>query len=639
VTTRQALFPPSTLAPEELSLTRATLPATSTRGPVRALGAVSVSLLSIPLGFSVAGGSATAAVHASVPPPPTKALPADLDIAPKYQAGYRCLTGDLPGPTAFAQLLNATYGRHVYGINRTCAAEHGEGRALDWMNNAYTADGLALGNAITRWLAAPDAQGRPGAMARRFGINYIIWNRQMWRAYDPGRGWAPYSGVSPHTDHIHISFTWDGAYKQTSWWTGKALTEVRFTGPTTSAGAPLPVVTPPLTASGYPLLKRGDSGKDVQLAQGVLGLTKDGQFGPGTETTLKSWQTRNAVPVTGQLDNATWTKMVALKLVPSRNGGSTTTTSPLSAYVDTVLQRGSKGEAVVALQKALGLSADGSFGPGTETKVKAYQTSKKLPATGIVAKSTWQALTGTTPTSPTAHPLQQFATQVLQRGSKGAAVTALQKALAIAADGTFGPGTEAKVIAYQKAKGLTATGVVAATTWAALMGQTSTGTPTTTVPPAPTTPTPPPASSATTTQFTAYKSTVLRPGSKGTPVKVLQAGLGGVAVDGSFGPATTRAVQALQKRWSLPVTGIVNLKTWNRLELTVHPLIGYWNTVAKVGTSGRNVAALQQALRIKVDGNFGPATLAAVKAAQARAKLSQTGVVATLTWRAIEKQM
>ncbi|CAN7151807.1 peptidoglycan-binding domain-containing protein [Knoellia sp. LjRoot47] len=620
-------------------MTRATLPATSTRGPVRALGAVSVSLLSIPLGLSVSGGSAVAAVGASVPPPPTKSLPADLDIAPKYQAGYRCLTGDLPGPTAFAQLLNSHYGRHIYGINRTCAAEHGEGRALDWMNNANTAEGLALGNAITRWLSAPDSEGRPGAMARRFGINYIIWNRQMWRAYDPGRGWAPYSGVSPHTDHIHISFTWDGAYKQTSWWTGKALTEVRFTGPTTNAGAPLPVVTPPLTASGYPLLKRGDTGKDVMLAQGVLGLTKDGQFGAATETTLKSWQTRNAVPLTGQLDNATWTKMVSLKLVPSRNGGSTTTTSPLSAYVNTVLQRGSKGAAVVALQKALGISADGSFGPGTETKVKAYQASKKISPTGVVAKSTWQALMGTTPASPTAHPLQQFATTVLQRGSKGAAVTALQKALAIGADGSFGPGTETKVKAYQKSKGLTVTGVVAASTWSALMGQTSTGTPTTTTPPAPKPPTTtPPASTTPTTEITAYKGYLMRSGSKGTAVKVLQASIGGLAVDGSYGQATVARVKVFQRSVKLPDNGIVDRTTWDRVERYVHPLLPYWNTVVKRGSKGAAVVAVQRALRITADGVFGPGTETAVKAAQKRAKLASTGVVATLTWKALEKQ-
>lgn len=614
-------------------MTRTTLPATSsTRGPVRAFGAVTVSLLSIPLGLAFAGGSAFG-LATSAPPSPTKTLPAELDFAPKYQEGYRCLSGDLPGPTGFAKLLNSHYGTHIYGINRTCAAEHGEGRALDWMVNAYKADGLALGNEITRWLSAPDAEGRPGAMARRFGINYIIWNRQMWRAYDPARGWAPYSGVSPHTDHIHISFTWDGAYQQTSWWTGTALTAVRYTGPTSSATPPTPVVSPPpLTASGYPLLKRGDTHKDVMLAQGVLGLLKDGQFGPTTETTLASWQSRRGVPVTKQLDNATWTRMIQLGLVPARNGGSTTTTSPLSAYVDTVLQRGSKGTAVVALQKALGITADGSFGPGTETRVKAYQTSKRISPTGIVARSTWLALIGTAPASPTAHPLAQYSTLVLKRGSTGPGVVALQKALAITADGSFGPGTETKVIAYQKTKGISATGVVASSTWAALMGQSSTGTPTTTVPPAP-------VNTALATEFTAYKATVLRAGSKGTAVKVLQAGLGGLAVDGAFGPATTNAVAAAQTRWGLPATGVVNLATWNRLELTVHPLFPYWNTVAKRGSTGTNVKALQRALRITADGVYGPGTEAAVKAAQSRARLTQTGVVATLTWRAIEKQM
>ncbi len=605
-------------------MTRATLPATSTRGPVRALGAVTVSLLSIPLGLSLAGGSASAALASSIPPPPTKPLPSELDIAPKYQEGFRCLSGDLPGPTAFAQLLNANYGKHVYGINRTCAAEHGEGRALDWMNNAYTADGLALGNAITRWLAAPDAQGRPGAMARRFGINYIIWNRQMWRAYDPGRGWAPYSGVSPHTDHIHISFTWDGAYQRTSWWTGKALMEVQLTGPISGPSSPV-VTTPPLTASGYPLLKRGDTHKDLMIAQGALGLSKDGQFGPGTEAAVASFQSRDGIAVTKQLDNATWTKLVQLKLVPART--TTGTTNPLSAYVNTVIQRGSKGAAVVALQKALGIAADGNFGPGTETKVKAYQTSKRISPTGVVASSTWKALMGITTTTPTTSPLSAYASLVLRRGSTGPAVVALQKALAITADGTFGPGTETRVKAYQTSKRISPTGVVASETWKALIGQSTTGTTT------------PPPTTSTSTEFTPYKSTVLRSGAKGTAVKVLQAGLGGIAVDGSFGQATAARVIAFQKSVGLPGTGVADTATWNKVELKVHPLLPYWNTVAKRGSTGANVVALQKALRIAADGTFGPGTETAVKAAQTRAKLASTGVVATLTWKAIEKQM
>ena len=555
-------------------MSRAILPASSsTRGSVRALGAVTVSLLSIPLGLSFAGGNAFG-LATSVPPPPTKTLPAELDFAPKYQEGYRCLSGNLPGPVAFAKLLNSHYGTHVYGINRTCAAEHGEGRALDWMVNANTADGLALGNAITRWLSAPDAQGRPGAMARRFGINDLIWNRQMWRAYDPGRGWAPYSGVSPHTDHIHTSFTWDGAYQQTSWWTGTALTAVRFTGPTSGATLPTPVVSqPPLTASGYPLLKRGDTHKDVMLAQGVLGLAKDGQFGPTTETTLASWQSRQGVAVTKQLDDATWTRMILLGLVPARNDS----TSPLSAFVNTVVQRGSRGSAVVALQKALNITADGSFGPGTETKVKTFQSSKSISPTGIVAKSTWLAL----------------------------------------------------------------------------MGQPVPVTPPPVTPP-PVTPPPPPApvepppvpepaplvtSGTLITQFTKYKGTALKEGDRGTAVKVLQAGLGGVAVDGVFGTSTTTAVKALQIRWGLAGSGVVELRTWNRLELSVYPLYPWWPSVAKLGSTGPKVVALQRALRITADGSFGAATQAAVKEAQARAKLTQTGVVASLTWKAIENQM
>jgi putative chitinase len=62
----------------------------------------------------------------------------------------------------------------------------------------------------------------------------------------------------------------------------------------------------------------------------------------------------------------------------------------------------------------------------------------------------------------------------LQRGAQGAAVIALQRRLnelgfkAGAADGDFGPGTERAVIAFQRAHGLTADGVVGPRTWTAL---------------------------------------------------------------------------------------------------------------------------------------------------------------------------
>ena len=53
-----------------------------------------------------------------------------------------------------------------------------------------------------------------------------------------------------------------------------------------------------------------------------------------------------------------------------------------------VLRRGSKGDGVKMMQEALGISADGDFGPGTERKLKEWQKSNGLTADGIAGPMT-----------------------------------------------------------------------------------------------------------------------------------------------------------------------------------------------------------------------------------------------------------
>ena len=539
---------------------------------VRALGALSIPALGVPL-------AATGALAAPVPKPPAKSLPSALDAAPPYQGQRVCDPNAKPGVTAFAQLMVGHYGvgsAAAWNITRACNSgitEHSEGRAWDWMLNAANPQQKAIADSVVAWLSAPDAQGRPGAMARRFGINYIIWNKKMWRAYAPERGWAAYTGSSPHTDHIHFTFTWDGAYRRTSWWTGRAVTTI---DPGPKPALPTPTSNPTTPSAVYTLLVQGSTGADVALAQRVIGVPADGQFGPVTLAALKAWQAANRVPVTGKLDAATWARMVALGKVPPRGAAATrpaatpAPASPLARYANTTLRRGSTGAAVVALQKALKITADGQFGPQTDGAVRAFQSRKRLPVTGVVSTVTWKALMGQ-PTPTTATPSR------------------------------------------------------------------SSGTPRTPVATKP--PSKAVAKPATTTSYTSVKSTVLRQGSSGTAVRVLQRALGGLAVDGAYGPRTAAAVSAFQKAHRLPVTGVTDARVWQALEARDYPLLAYRSTVLKKGSAGGAVVVLQKALGITADGQFGPQTEAAVKALQGRAKIARTGVVASVTWQALEAEV
>lgn len=59
-----------------------------------------------------------------------------------------------------------------------------------------------------------------------------------------------------------------------------------------------------------------------------------------------------------------------------------------------ILRIGSRGAEVAALQKALGITADGNFGPGTEKALRAWQQSQGLTPDGVAGPKTLGKLLG-----------------------------------------------------------------------------------------------------------------------------------------------------------------------------------------------------------------------------------------------------
>jgi resuscitation-promoting factor RpfB len=59
---------------------------------------------------------------------------------------------------------------------------------------------------------------------------------------------------------------------------------------------------------------------------------------------------------------------------------------------EVILKKGDRGKAVKAVQRKLGVTADGVFGAGTQKAVKRFQRSKHLTADGVVGPQTRRAL-------------------------------------------------------------------------------------------------------------------------------------------------------------------------------------------------------------------------------------------------------
>jgi len=117
---------------------------------------------------------------------------------------------------------------------------------------------------------------------------------------------------------------------------------------------------------------------------------------------------------------------------------------PRSAVAE--LHVGSHGAAVRALQRALGVQADGEFGPQTRAALQRAQRSHGLPPTGRLDAATAKALGLRAARAPRA----LAPAPTLDR----ATIMAAQRKLGVTADGVVGPQTRSAVRAFESKQGL-----------------------------------------------------------------------------------------------------------------------------------------------------------------------------------------
>jgi cell wall-associated NlpC family hydrolase len=142
---------------------------------------------------------------------------------------------------------------------------------------------------------------------------------------------------------------------------------------------------------------------------------------------------------------------------------ATAQTTATAAAKDGMLRKGDRGPAVAAVQRALGISADGVFGPQTKRAVRRFQARNGLEVDGIVGPVTRRALNvggggrSNRRSTTTRGPVPSRSVTI-----------AVQTKLGIPADGIFGAQTRWALRAFQARNGLEVDGVVGPATLAAL---------------------------------------------------------------------------------------------------------------------------------------------------------------------------
>lgn len=245
----------------------------------------------------------------------------------------------------------------------------------------------------------------------------------------------------------------------------------------------IPVSTPtptttPLTPENVIVIRAGSMGEVVRRLQarlqelGYYTSRLDGVYLTDDIEAVRAFQSANGLKVDGKAGYETQTALYSDSAI---RGNANNTTDTSGTLVNT-LRYGSEGNEVTTLQNrliALGYlagSADGKFGRDTKSAVIAFQKANGLSADGVVGTDTSTRLYASNVVSNTVS-----STQTLRVGAVSDAVRDMQNRLITLgylengeADGKFGVKTSLALIEFQKANGLSADGVAGVKTFAKL---------------------------------------------------------------------------------------------------------------------------------------------------------------------------
>jgi peptidoglycan hydrolase-like protein with peptidoglycan-binding domain len=129
----------------------------------------------------------------------------------------------------------------------------------------------------------------------------------------------------------------------------------------------------------------------------------DGVLGPQTRQSIMAFQKAIDIPVTGLIDNQTWTSMYNSIVGILNTLPPSAIALPGLLYQNILYKTGSEGPGVYILQQYLSyistfltdipeITPDGEFGPSTKSSVIAFQKRFGLATDGIVGQDTWNKI-------------------------------------------------------------------------------------------------------------------------------------------------------------------------------------------------------------------------------------------------------